>query len=220
MPTTVRPGSLYAWCPREVRRRVDVPRAVPRSAPRPFREVRAEFDEGTVTVYQAYSTAIAGAAVAAGRFVSPFKRERMTWIKPSFFWMMYRSGWAGKPGQEHILAVRLHRDGFDLALALGVLSHYEGDVHGSHGEWMAAKEASPVRVQWDPERDGGLQPLPWRAIQIGLGPAVVDAYVDEWIVGIQDVTAFAQRVRAGLAVAPSEHPYPVATDAAKRLGLG
>ena len=29
-----------------------------------------------------------------------------------------------------------------------------------------------------------LQPLPWRAIQIGLGPAVVGEYVDDWIVGI------------------------------------
>lgn len=199
---------------------MDVRRAAPGSAPRPFREVRAEFDEGTVTVYQAYSTAIARAAVAAGRFVSPFKRQRMTWIKPSFFWMMYRSGWAGESGQEHILAVRLHRAGFDRALALGVLSQYEADVHGSHDEWMAAKVASPVRVQWDPERDAGLQPLPWRAIQIGLGPAVVDAYVDEWIVGIEDVTAFAHRVRAELAAAPSEHPYPVAADAARRLGLG
>src|SRR4051812_17137799 len=33
-------------------------------------------------------------ALSAGTFVPPFKAGRMTWIKPSFLWMMYRSGWA------------------------------------------------------------------------------------------------------------------------------
>ena len=64
-----------------------------------------------LTVYQAYPPEIADAAVAAGRFVPPFKRERMTWIKPSFRWMMYRCGWATKPGQERVLAVRDHPRG-------------------------------------------------------------------------------------------------------------
>jgi hypothetical protein len=59
----------------------------------PFREIRArQGDDGTVTVYQAYSPAIADAALAAGRFVAPFKRVRTTWIKPSLRWMAYRSG--------------------------------------------------------------------------------------------------------------------------------
>ncbi|WP_458785448.1 DUF4291 family protein [Vallitalea sediminicola] len=30
-------------------------------------------------------------------FGSSFKLNRMTWVKPSFLWMMYRSGWAKKP---------------------------------------------------------------------------------------------------------------------------
>ena len=50
----------------------------------PFRQIRAAFDQSTITVYQAYSPAIADAAVGAGRFVPPFRLERMTWIKPSF----------------------------------------------------------------------------------------------------------------------------------------
>jgi hypothetical protein len=29
-----------------------------------------------------------------------------TWVKPSFLWMMYRSGWATTPGQERILPAR------------------------------------------------------------------------------------------------------------------
>jgi hypothetical protein len=46
----------------------------------PLRQVRACYTDTTITVYQAYSAEIAGPAVAAGRFVAPFKRERMTWI--------------------------------------------------------------------------------------------------------------------------------------------
>ncbi len=63
----------------------------------PFRQVRAVFDDREITVYQAYSPRIAGPAVAAGTFVAPFSFTRMTWIKPSFLWMMYRCGWAAKP---------------------------------------------------------------------------------------------------------------------------
>lgn len=48
---------------------------------RPFREIRAVADEETVTVYQAYEPAIAEAALAAGRFVPPFRRGRMTWTR-------------------------------------------------------------------------------------------------------------------------------------------
>src|SRR6266516_5749190 len=83
----------------------------------PHRQVRAVFDTETITVYQAYGPELAGRALAAGTFVPPFSRERMTWIKPSFLWMMYRSGWATKPGQERVLAVRISRAGFEWALA-------------------------------------------------------------------------------------------------------
>lgn len=145
----------------------------------------------------------------------------MAWIKPSFFWMMYRAGWATKPGQERVLAIRMTRAGFDLALASASLSHFEADVHGSHESWLRAKQDSPVRVQWDPERDAHLQPLPWRAIQVGLGPGVVGAYVDEWIVGIDDVTGLARRAQTGdVRGVPVERPYPVSPDVAARLGMG
>ncbi len=50
----------------------------------PRRQIRARYTETTIRVYQAYSPAIAEPALRAGTFVPPFKRERMTWIKPSF----------------------------------------------------------------------------------------------------------------------------------------
>lgn len=78
-----------------------------------MRVLRAGYTDETVTVYQAYAPAIADAAVRAGTFVAPFNRDRMTWIKPSFGWMMHRSGWAAKPGQERVLAIEITRAGFE-----------------------------------------------------------------------------------------------------------
>lgn len=98
---------------------------------RPYREIRASFTNQTVTVYQAYPVEIARRAVSAGTFVAPFKCDRMTWIKPSFLWMMYRSGWATKTGQEHILAVEILRSGFEWALQHACLSSFEIRSFGS-----------------------------------------------------------------------------------------
>ncbi|MGH3276694.1 MAG: DUF4291 family protein [Streptosporangiaceae bacterium] len=112
------------------------------------RLVRAACTAVTITVYQAYSPQIAEAAIGSGTFVPPFSRDRMTWIKPSFGWMMHRSGWAGKPGQERVLAIEITRAGFDWALAHSCLSHYDSAQHDSPQDWAAMKDASAVRVQW------------------------------------------------------------------------
>jgi Domain of unknown function (DUF4291) len=189
------------------------------------RHVRAKFSAETIVVYQAYASPIADAALAAGTFVAPFKRERMTWIKPSFLWMMYRSGWATKPGQERILAVEMTRAGFEWGLANASLSHYDRDVHESAKAWAAEK--SPVRVQWDPERSIDLQPLPYRAIQIGLSGEAVTRYVDDWIRGITDVTGTATEIRRLLAAGerdaateslPEERLYPLPEPLRDRVG--
>ena len=90
----------------------------------PPRQVRAVFDAETVIVYQAYGHEIADAALAAGTFIAPFSMNRMTWIKPSFLWMMHRCGWASKPGQGRVLAIRMSRSGFEAALGESCLSHF------------------------------------------------------------------------------------------------
>jgi hypothetical protein len=56
-------------------------------------------------------------------------------------------------------------------------------------------DKSPARIQWDPERNLNLAPLPYRAIQIGLSGEAVQRYVSEWIVRISDVTSFVTQVR-------------------------
>ena len=138
--------------------------------------------------------------------MAPFKRDRMTWIKPSFLWMMYRCGWATKPGQERVLAIDITRDGFEWALARACLSHYDRGLHGDAAAWSRQLKASPVRVQWDPERALRLHALPYRSLQVGLSGEAVDRYVDEWIVAVEDITPTVERVRDLLRPATNRQP--------------
>jgi len=191
------------------------------------RQVRASFTDRDITVYQAYSPHIADAAVAAGTFVAPFKRDRMTWIKPSFLWMMYRSGWATKPGQERVLAIQITRDGFEWALAHAVLSHYEPGTYHSQRQWAERKHASPVRVQWDPDRSLTLAPLSHRAIQVGLSGDAVSRYLRDWTTAITDITGLVHEIHdlvtaGNLATAsrklPVERTYPLAGSLGTAIG--
>jgi hypothetical protein len=195
----------------------------------PARQVRAAYTADSIMVYQAYAPEIAAPAVATGRFVPPFKRDRMTWIKPSFLWMMYRCGWATKPGQERVLAVEITRAGFEWALAHACLSHVDPALHPNHGSWSRQLKRSPVRVQWDPERSLRLGVLPYRSLQVGLSGEAVDRYVDEWIVGLTDLTPTVRTIhellRAGdepaaTALLPTERRYPLPPQIAATIDAG
>jgi hypothetical protein len=182
----------------------------------PLRQIRAVYNEQTIRVYQAYSDSIADAALAQGTFAPPFKMTRMTWIKPSFLWMMYRAGWGFKdPGQARILAIDISRAGFAWALANSCPSHPDQPLNQE--TWQHLKQTKPVRIQWDPERDLQLTALPHRSIQIGLGGIAVDLYVNQWLQNITDITPHAQEIFAlvqqgevakAQAMLPSELPYP------------
>ncbi|MEU1125352.1 DUF4291 domain-containing protein [Streptomyces sp. NPDC005899] len=164
----------------------------------PRYEIRAQHTGSTVTVYQAYRPAIGLPAARDGRFPAAWKRDRMTWIKPSFLWMMYRCGWGTKEGQETVLAVEIARDGLAWALANAELSHYVHGVHEDRGAWKRALRSAPARVQWDPERDLSLNPLPYRSLQLGLSGEAARRYADEWIVSVRDVTPLAREVHAAV----------------------
>ncbi|MCT9080220.1 DUF4291 domain-containing protein [Streptomyces fulvoviolaceus] len=189
-------------------------------AQEPEFRVRARHTESTVTVYQAYRPEIGRAAARDGRFPASWSRERMTWIKPSFLWMMYRCGWGTKEGQETVLAVEITRDGFEWALRHACLSSYVRGVHPDRASWQRQLKRAPARVQWDPERDLRLQPLPYRSLQLGLSGEAVRRYADEWTVAIRDVTPLAHEIHARVSggdieaavrLLPQERPYP-ATD--------
>jgi hypothetical protein len=158
------------------------------------KEIRAVFDERTIIVYQAYRKEISLPAVENQRFVHPFKMDRMTWIKPSFLWMMSRSGWATKEGQEHILSIKIKREGFDWALEKGCLSYFDKTLYENEQTWKKQLNNSPVRIQWDPEKDIHLNNLSHRSIQIGLSGIAVRKYVNEWIVSIEDITDYCKSV--------------------------
>ncbi|GAA2412866.1 DUF4291 domain-containing protein [Actinomadura vinacea] len=191
-----------------------------------MRLIRAEFDRDSITVYQAYRPEIGGPAVRQGRFVPPFSRNRMTWIKPSFLWLMARSNWARKPGQEMVLAVRISRSGWEEALAQAVPTHPDRRVFGSSDEWRARFAEARVHVQWDPERTLRGQKLDARSIQIGLSRHIIDCYVDEWTIAIEDRTPLVRKIHRLLQdgqtakakhLLPRERPYPLSPQLAHRL---
>ncbi len=168
----------------------------------PYRQIRAQYDNDTITVYQAYSAAIAEPAARAQRLdASPdFKPRRMTWIKPSWCWMMYRAGYSYKDArQERILALRMKRSHFIGLLERGVLSTHGAAAEEEHGR----DRASEVRIQWDPERTPALDKLSHRSIQIGIPASLSEQWVNEWIVSIEDVTTRATALKAALDEDPS-----------------
>lgn len=190
------------------------------------REIRADFDRETLVVYQAYAPSIAEVALQAQRFVPPFSFRRMTWIKPSFLWLMHRSNWGQKSGQERVLAVRVKRSGWEKALSLAVLTSFAPGIFASPQSWTEQLAKAQVHVQWDPERSLRGAGLPFSSIQVGLSRHIIREYVEQWIVGIEDYTprvrkiynllqtGQADRARRQL---PPERVYPLSGEAARRL---
>ncbi|WP_328820706.1 DUF4291 domain-containing protein [Permianibacter fluminis] len=155
----------------------------------------AQFDDDSVVVYQAYRPAIADYAVNHQRFGGEFSFTRMSWVKPNFLWMMYRSGWATKEGQERILALWLQRDFFDELLASAVASSFDSNRYATRDDWATAIETSDVRLQWDPDHDPHGKPLARRAVQLGLRGPSLRRFSDEAIVKVEDITPFVQQQR-------------------------
>jgi hypothetical protein len=182
--------------------------------PRSGRHVLAQFDAESVVVYQAYSPAIGHFAARHGHFGGGFSLGRMSWIKPNFLWMMYRSGWGTKGGQEVTLAVRLRRDAFDEILRQAVHSSFVPEVYGTHEAWQRAVAGSDVRLQWDPDHGPAGNPLERRAIQLGLRGDVLARYAKEWLLGVEDISDFVAEQRANAAapyerlLTPREEVYP------------
>jgi uncharacterized protein (TIGR02996 family) len=191
------------------------------------RHILAQFDADTAVVYQAYRPDIGRFAVDHGFFGGGFSMERMSWIKPNFLWMMYRSGWGTKQDQEVTLAVRLKRPAFDAILAEAVHSTFVPEVYGSERDWQAAVARSSVRLQWDPDHDPSGAKLERRAIQVGMRGEALRRYSREWIVEIEDVSAFVAEQRSHAEsrhytqlLTPREDVYPVADPrVAAKLGI-
>ena len=193
------------------------------------RAIRALYDKDCITVYQAYSAEIAEAAVREQKLsASPaFRLDRMTWIKPSWCWMMYRSGYSYKDErQARILAIRIRHENFYTILRHARLA----DRPKKDGE----KAGDSVIVQWDPERSPGIAKLEYRSLQVGIPRHLAEKYVEDWIESIEDATDIARKLKSRLdgsrdvsredleqeGVVPLELPYEVPDDVRERLEMG
>jgi hypothetical protein len=191
------------------------------------RHILAQVDERSVVVYQAYRPSIGRWAAEHGRLGGGgFSFERMSWIKPNFLWMMYRSGWATKEGQEVILALRLAREGFEQILAAAVPSGHDPERFAAREDWQRAVARSEVRLQWDPDHLPGGARTERRAIQLGLRGESLRRMVEAWTLEVEDITPFVASQRAHIEppytrlITPREEVYTPATEATRRaLGL-
>jgi hypothetical protein len=160
------------------------------------RHILAHFDAATVVVYQAYKPSIARYALEHGRFGGPeFGFGRMSWIKPNFLWMMYRSSWASAEGQEMVLGLRIARTFFDGILAQAVPSSFDPDQHSTREEWQQAVARSEVRLQWDPDHDPTGAKLERRAIQLGLRGNTLREFATTELIEVIDMTPLAAAQR-------------------------
>ncbi|XP_071506054.1 uncharacterized protein [Diadema antillarum] len=186
------------------------------------KHILAQFDDNSIVVYQAFCPAIADWAVKHQRFGGEaFSFARMSWIKTNFLWMMYRCGWASKPNQERVLAVRIRRDAFDEILSRA----YTPNAQANAG---LTKENIEVRLQWDPDHAPDGEKVQRRAIQLGLKGETLRKYGTEWIVNIRDVTDFVHeqakntnKKQLNLLVVARERVYPISNPkTASLIGLG
>lgn len=201
----------------------------------PYHQIRAQYDAETITVYQAYKTSIAEAAVKAQKLnASPdFKPGRMTWVKPSWSWMMYRAGYSYKDaGQARILALKMKHEHFIELLEKGVLSKHAA-AQRAQDENAKRVKTTDVRIQWDPERTPKLGVLPYRSIQIGIPGAWSGKWADEWIAEIEDVTETAKELKkvldqrpditvaelVELGLVPEERPFEVPESVRAKLEM-
>jgi len=181
--------------------------------------IRAQFDEKTIKVYQAFRDEIANEAVKLDKFGPHFRVNRMSWIKPSFLWMMYRSGWATKKGQERILAIDIKRDNFDKILSNAVFTFFNKDIYDTNEKWKVILKNAEVRCQWDPDRDIYGNPIDKRTIQLGLSGKMLKKYKEEWTVKISDITDTVVQIREAIlakkfekSMLPIEREYSLNND--------
>jgi Domain of unknown function (DUF4291) len=147
-----------------------------------------------IIVYQAYNPYIAHYAVKHQKFGGgDYSFSRMSWIKPNFLWMMYRAGWAEKPNQEHILAIEIGLDKFEILLKKAVHTSFQPDIYASHEDWTQQLNQSEIRLQWDPDHNPLGHKLERKAVQIGIKGALLQQFATDWIVSIEDITDFVKQ---------------------------
>ena len=159
----------------------------------------AQFDKDSIIVYQAFNDAIAEYAVKNQRFGGPeYDFQRMTWLKPSFLWMMYYSGWAKKENQENVLAIKMSRKGFDEILRTAVMTSFYAGIYADTGAWQQELKESEIQLQWEPYHDLFGNKTERKAVKIGLKGEMLLRYNEEWIQEIQNITPYVRNQQGRL----------------------
>jgi hypothetical protein len=182
--------------------------------PKSGRHILAQSDADSVFVYQAYRSSIGQFASEHGYFGGDFSYSRMSWIKPNFLWMMYRSGWGTKPGQEVTLVIRIRRSFFDSLLAQAVESIFTDSQYPIYEEWQKAVVSSSVRMQWDPDHHPRGAEIARRALQLGLRGRALKDFGKHEVLEIIDISGFVKEQRENISkeriadlITPVEHVY-------------
>lgn len=191
-------------------------------------EIRALYNDKSIAVYSAFSDSIADVAIQNQKLLPPFTYSRMTWIKPSFLWMMYRSDWGNRAAMNRILRIWINRKDWDSALKEAILTTPESHVYKSHKDWRVRLEKARIRVQWDPERDIENKRLEFKSVQVGVTEKLSEVYAKKWISKIEDVTSLTHEIhnlviRKNISEAkkllPPEIKYPVNKEIMESLGM-
>ena len=190
------------------------------------KEVFAQYDRQCIRVYQAYNPIIAKEAIALQTFGENFNLNCMTWIKPSFLWMMYRSNWGTKKNQECILALDIYRVKFNELLEKAVLTSPDSTSYNGL-QWEKAFNETTVYCQWDPDRSINGNAIHRAAIQIGLKGSTLRDFLDTGICHIEDLTSLVRKWNEQRKIGklnsknlPIEKIYPIEDKAIrKRLNM-
>ncbi|KAG8809049.1 hypothetical protein FRC19_005476 [Serendipita sp. 401] len=75
----------------------------------------------------------------------------------------------------------------------GFLTLLRNAVPSTGGDAHTPGVSKAIRVQWDPERSVNLGKLSYRSLQLGVSGDWVETWINEWIVGIEDVTEDVRR---------------------------
>ncbi len=157
------------------------------------KEIFACYDKQCIRIYQAYNEIIAKEAVKLQTFGDSWNFNRMTWIKPSFLWMMYRSNWGTKKNQNNILAIDIYREKFDELISKAVLTSPDSKLFDG-SDWEKAFTETSVYCQWDPDRNINGDAINRAAIQIGLKGCLLKDFAETGIKSITDITPLVKKL--------------------------
>lgn len=164
-----------------------------RHLPSKGKYIIAQFCKDYIIVYQAFKDSIAEYAIANQKFGGEeYDFDRTTWLKPSFLWMMYYSGWANKQNQENVLAIKISIEGFEQILKHAVLNKFYDNVPLLD---IFRRNKIPEQVQWRWETYHDLRgdKSDRKAVKIGLSGEMLQRFNNEWILEIQNVTEYVKQ---------------------------